>query len=158
MILDALVHLLAQRFQHEKRARVCLWFDERREFLRLLPALREHLAAMARPPFRLLEYDHERSRGQIWLKHRIWRALRAESPAEQKQLRFVTYIPFPEDRLERAGADGGTPLDLLAEYRFSGVLWRIDGKRPKLSSFLRQAGIFLPQFRNAGRAHLLGIR
>ena len=64
MILDALVNQLAQRFQHEKRARVCLWFDERREFVRLLPALREHLAAMAPPPFRLLEYDAEQYHGQ----------------------------------------------------------------------------------------------
>ena len=30
MILDALVNQFVQRFQHEKRAQVCLWFDERR--------------------------------------------------------------------------------------------------------------------------------
>ena len=35
MILDALVNQFARRFQHEKRAWVCLWFDERREFARL---------------------------------------------------------------------------------------------------------------------------
>ena len=39
MILEALVSQLEQRFQHEKRARVCLWFDERREFQRILPKL-----------------------------------------------------------------------------------------------------------------------
>ncbi len=44
MILDALVNQLNQRFQYEKRARVCLWFDERQEFARLLPAVRSHLA------------------------------------------------------------------------------------------------------------------
>ena len=145
MILDALVHSLAQRFQHEKRARVCLWFDERREFVRLLPGLCEHLAAMAESPFRLLEYERERSRGQIWLKYQIRQALDAASPAEREQLRFVAYVPFSEDRLERTGADGGAPLDLLVEYRFSGILWRIDGKRPKLFDFLRQAGISLPE-------------
>ena len=57
MILDSLVNQLSQRFQHEKRTRVCVWFDERREFARLLPALREHMAAMDHPPFHLLGYD-----------------------------------------------------------------------------------------------------
>ena len=63
MILESLLNQLSQRFQHEKRARVCLWFDERREFARLLPALREHMAAMARPPFQLLEYDENQRHG-----------------------------------------------------------------------------------------------
>ena len=102
MILDALVIQLAHRFRHEKRARVCLWFDERREFVRLLPALREHLAAMAQPPFRLLEYDEEQRHGQVWLKCQIWRTLVAADPAEYKHLRFVTYLPLSEDRPERA--------------------------------------------------------
>ena len=145
MILDALVNQLAYRFRHEKRARVCLWFDERREFARLLIALREHLAAMALPPFRLLEYDEDQRHGQVWLKCQIWRALVAAGPAEHKHLRFVTYLPLSEDRPERAGADGDAPLDLLAEYRLSGILWRINGKRPTLFSFLRQAGIPLSE-------------
>ena len=113
MVLDALVTQLVQRFRHEKRARVCLWFDERREFVRLLPTLRGHLAAMANAPFRLLEYDEEQCRGQIWLKYEIWRALGAACPAEQKRLRFVVYVPLSEDRLESAGADGDARLDLL---------------------------------------------
>ena len=73
MILDALVSQLTQRFRHEKRARVCLWFDDRREFVRLLPGLRKHLASMAQPPFRLIEYDEDQRHGQIWLKYQIWR-------------------------------------------------------------------------------------
>ena len=145
MVLDALVNQFEQRFQYEKRARVCLWFDERREFVRLLPALREHLAAMMPPPFRLLEYDEEQRRGQIWLKFQIWRALDSAGPVEQKHLRFVTYVPLSEDRLEKVGVNGDTPLDLLAEYRLAGIVWRIKGKRPKLFSFLRQAGILLPE-------------
>ena len=141
MILNALVNQLTQRFQHERRARVCLWFDERCEFARLLPALREHLDAIARPPFQLLEYDEEQRHGQIWLKCQIWRALVAADPAEHKPLRFVTYVPLSDNRPKRAGADGGAPLDLLAEYRISGILWLINGKRPTLFSFLRQAGL-----------------
>ena len=145
MILDALVNQLAQRFQHEKRARVCLWFDESREFVRLLPALCEHLAAMDCPPFRLLEYDGDRRRGQIWLKYRIWRALDAAGPAGQKHLRFVIHVPRSQDCLEKADVDGCGPLDLLVEYRLAGIVWRVNGKRPKLSSFLRRAGISLPE-------------
>ena len=145
MILDALVNQFVQRFQHEKRARVCLWFDERREFVRLLPTLRGQLAAMARLPFRLLEYDEEQGRGQIWLKYQIWRALHDADAVEQKHLRFVVYVPLSEDRFETAGPDGGAPLDLLAEYRLAGTLWRVNGKRPKLFSFLRHAGVSLPE-------------
>ena len=145
MILDSLVNQLVQRFQHEKRARVCLWFDERREFTRLLPALRNHLAAMARPPFRLFEYDEDQRRGQIWLKFQVWKALAAAGPAEHENLRFVTYVPLAENRPERAGVDGNAPLDLLAEYRLSGIIWRINGKRPTLFSFLRQTGLPLSE-------------
>ena len=145
MVLDALVNQFVQRFQHEKRARVCLWFDEGREFVRLVPTLRVHLAAMANAPFRLLEYDEEQCRGQIWLKYEIWRALGAACPAEQKRLRFVVYVPLSEDRLESAGADGDARLDLLVEYRLAGTLWRVNGKRPKLFSFLRQAEVSLPE-------------
>ena len=144
MILDALVNQFVQRFQHEKRARVCLWFDERREFVRLLPSFRGHLVAMAHPPFRFLEYDEEQHRGQIWLKYQIQRALHAADTSEREHLRFVVYVPLPEDRLERSGAVGDEPLDLLAEYRLAGILWRVNGKRPKLFGFLREAGISLP--------------
>ena len=45
MILEALVSQIEQRFQHEKRARVCLWFDERQEFRRILPSLESHVAS-----------------------------------------------------------------------------------------------------------------
>ena len=37
MILPALVDQLRQRSQDEKRAQVCLWFDEKAEFLRCCP-------------------------------------------------------------------------------------------------------------------------
>jgi hypothetical protein len=69
MILDALVGQLGQRFQYEKRAQVCLWFDDRREFARILPALRDHLETLTPAPFRLLEYDEKQHHGQLWLKH-----------------------------------------------------------------------------------------
>ena len=145
MILDALVDQFVQRFQYEKRAPVCLWFDERREFVRLLPTLRAHLAEMAQSPFQLLQYDEEQGQGQIWLKYQIWRSWRDVEPGEQKRGRFVVYVPLSEDRLEEAGPDGEGPLDLLTEYRLAGTLWRVNGKRPKLFSFLRQVGVALPE-------------
>ena len=42
MILDTLVNQLNQRLQYEKRAQVCLWFDERRGFARTLDASTEN--------------------------------------------------------------------------------------------------------------------
>ena len=144
MILDALVNHFNQRFQHEKRARICLWFDERQEFARLLPTLRSQLASMKPPPFFLLEYDAEKAQGQIWLKHRIFRITEEASPKERKNLRFVLYLPVSEDRLESPGPVGQPTLDLLVEYKMNGIFWRINGKRPTLFSFLRQAGVALP--------------
>ncbi len=149
MILESLVSQLEQRFQHEKRAQVCLWFDEKLEFARLLPTLQTHLGQMKRPPFVLLEYDTAATHGQIWLKHRVHQLLsQAASAEERRQLRFVLYIPLSEDRLDKASdnnGEEGVRLDLLEEYRTGGVLWRIGGKRPTLFAFLRLAGVALPE-------------
>lgn len=152
MILEALVDQLAQRFQHEKRAHVCLWFDEKQEMARLLQGLRAHLENQAEPPFQLLEYDAARRQGQIWIKHRISQALAVSESAERRSLRFVLYLPFAESRLEGPGPDGEPALDLLAEYKFTGVTWRIGGKRPTLFSFLKQCGVALPENASEQRA------
>ena len=50
MILSSLIDQLRQRFQHEKRAQVCLWFDDKQEFARLLLPLRAHLEALKSHP------------------------------------------------------------------------------------------------------------
>ena len=144
MVLPALVDQFWQRFEHEKRAQVCLWFDEKTEFLRLLPALRDHLEAVQTPPFQVLEYDAGRHRGQIWIKHRIHRALEELSEEDRRRQRFVVWLPLAEDRLECSGPDGEPALELLAEYRVAGVTWRVDGRRPTLFRFLKQAGVALP--------------
>ena len=147
MILEALASQLEQRFQHEKRAQVCLWFDEKLEFSRLLPALQSLLNQMKQPPFVLLEYDAEATHGQIWLKYRVHQLLSQSANAEERRrLRFVLYVPLSEDRMDVAAdntGDDGVRLDLLEEYRTGGVLWRIGGKRPTLFSFLRLAGVAL---------------
>ena len=144
MLLPALVDQFRQRFQHEKRAQVCLWFDEKAEFLRLLPALRDHLQAMQAPTIRILEYDAERRHGQIWIRHQIHRTLEALPAEERRRQRFVVWLPLAEDRLEHGGPDGEPALDLLGEYRIAGVTWRVGGRRPTLFRFLKQAGVELP--------------
>ncbi|WNZ59538.1 PglZ domain-containing protein [Myxococcus sp. MxC21-1] len=144
MILEALVSQLEQRFQHEKRARICLWFDERSEFARLLPLLDAHVASRTKPPFVLLAYDKAQRHGQIWLKHQVHQRFEAASPAERASLRVVVYVPLPEERLDATNRDDEVCLDLLEEFRAIGVFFRIGGKRPTLFSFLKQAGVALP--------------
>lgn len=144
MILESLVTQIEQRFQHEKRARVCLWFDERREFGRLIPLLASHLASQSHPPFVLLSYDKVRCHGQIWLKRRVHELLEASSAAERAAVRFVIYVPLSEDLLDAPDRDQASRLDLIVEFRAIGILHRIGGKRPTLFSFLKQAGASLP--------------
>jgi len=144
MILEALVSQLEQRFQHEKRARVCLWFDERGEFARVLPLLEAHVASRPKAPFVLLGYDEGQRHGQIWLKHQVHQRLESATAAERASLRFLIYVPLPEDRLDAPDRSEETRLDLLEEYRAVGVFFRIGGKRPTIFSFLKQAGVSLP--------------
>jgi hypothetical protein len=148
MIIESFISQIEQRFQHEKRAQVCLWFDEKQEFTRLLSSLQAHLGLMKQPPFVLLAYDAAALHGQIWLKYRIHQLLsQAANSRDRRRLRFVLYVPLSEDRLDAAAdtnGDGGVRLDLLEEYRTGGVLWRIGGKRPTLFAFLRAAGVALP--------------
>jgi hypothetical protein len=62
-------------------------------------------------------------------------------------------LPLSEDRLEAPDDNGAHHLELLTEYRVTGVLWRLGGKRPTLYSFLRHAGVKLPD--NASAQHRL---
>ena len=144
MILQALADQFKQRFQYEKRAQVCLWFDEKEEFLRLLPLFRAHLESMRSPPFRILEYDASRHHGQVWLKHQVYRTLHELPEDKRRRQRFLIYLPLPENRLEQSGPNGEPALDMLTEYRIAGVTWRIGGKRPTLFSFLKQSNVKLP--------------
>lgn len=145
MILENLVKELEQRFQHEKRARVCLWFDERGEFGRLLPHLETYLASLSKRPFVLLAYDADKRHGQLWLRHQIHQRRATVSASERERLNFVVYLPLAEERLDAHPGDDGPTLELLEEYRTIGVIFRIGGKRPTLFSFLKQAGVTLPE-------------
>jgi hypothetical protein len=137
LILASLIEEFVRRFQHEKRARVCLWFDEKREFEGLLPKLREQLASGSPAAFELLRYEPELFHGQLWLKDQVRRY-----PPDR---RIVIYLPLSEDRLDSPDESGENHLELLAEYRIAGVPWRLNGKQPTLFSFLRQADVQLPE-------------
>ena len=144
MIAEALIKKFNSRFQHEKRARVCLWFDEKREFSRMLPAFSTHLEQMQQALFTLLAYDPGRNHGQIWLKHRIYSTLKPLDDKKRRKQRFVIYLPLSEERLDGPDEQGQHHLELLAEYKIAGVSWQINGKRPTLFGFLKQAGVTLP--------------
>lgn len=144
MILESLTDQINARFLYEKRAQVCLWFDEKREFVRLLPAFRSYLSSMTKAHFTLLEYDASQCHGQIWLKHQIHKARAGLSPMESKQQRFVVYLPLSEDRLDSPDQRGENHLELLCEYQVAGLFYRINGKRTTLFTFLKQAAVSLP--------------
>jgi hypothetical protein len=109
MILAAVIEEFTRRFQYEKRARVCLWFDEKREFDAILPKLQQQLASAQPAPFTLLQYEQQSFHGQIWLKDQIRRG-----PADH---RFVLYLPLAEDRLDFPDSNGEHHLELLAECK-----------------------------------------
>jgi hypothetical protein len=144
MILDALIKQFRQRFNYEKRAEVCLWFDEAREFERLLGPFQAHLANVAEPPIQLFAYDPEQNRGQLWLRQQHFEHYHALPENDRKQQRYVFYFPFSEDLWDRPQPDGPFGLEFLQCYRLSGVTWRINGKKPTLFSFLRGLDVPLP--------------
>lgn len=145
MILEALVSQIDQRFQHEKRAKICLWFDEKTEFGRLIPLLANYLARLSKPPFALLAYDEDKRHGQIWLKHQVHQITTATPATERGALRFVVYVPLSEERLDSPERGDAAPLEMLEEFRSIGVFYKINGKRPTLFNFLKQAGVRLPE-------------
>lgn len=139
MLAPAFLAQIQQRFSHEKRARVCVWFDPQEEFRRLLPVFQAHLSKSASPAVRLLAYDPKAKHGQIWLKHQVWLLSQADPAAK-----FVLYLPLPEERWNGPDERGKHHLELLTEYRITGTDWKVGGKRPSLFSFLKAAGAALP--------------
>ena len=145
MILQALIAQIQQRFSHEKRARVCLWFDPQGEFALLLAALASHLEQMKTAPFRLLAYDPKQKRGQLWLRRQVCLASKALPPELAHETRFLIYLPLAEERLDLPDEAGRHHLELLTEYKIAGVRWLVGGKRATLFNFLKAAGVCLPE-------------
>lgn len=146
MLAPAFVAQVQQRFSHEKRARVCVWFDPQEEFRRLLPAFQAHLAQGGPPAFHLLAYEPKAKHGQLWLKHQVWLVGRDDPEA-----RLVLYLPLSEDRWDGPDDRGRHHLELLTEFRVTGTDWKVGGKRPSLFSFLKAAGAGLPAEPSAQR-------
>jgi hypothetical protein len=144
MIFASLNEEFSNLFGRSAQARIALWFDEKREFERLLPAFEKYLAARASPPFTLLRYDEQAAHGQLWLKHQIHWATRDLPAVEREARRHVLYLPFAAERLDGPEDEGGFAADFLLEYRYLGATWLVDGKKPTLFAFLRRAGIKLP--------------
>jgi hypothetical protein len=144
VILAALTNEFRALFGRHAQARIALWFDDRREFERLLPALEKHLSSVKPPPFTLLRYEEKAGHGQLWMKHQIHWATRDLPPAERAARRYVFYLPFPAERLDGPEEEGGFSADFLLEYRYLGATWLVDGKKPTLFAFLRRAGVKLP--------------
>ena len=92
MILQALIDQILQRFQHEKRAQVCLWFDEKQEFRRLIPEFKQYLQENEETLFCLLDYSSEEGRGQIGIKHRIFKERSGLSPEERGKKSDLSYM------------------------------------------------------------------
>ena len=145
MILPVLIAQIQQRFSHEKRARVCLWFDPQREFERLLVALDKHLQEAKTPPFRLLAYDPKEKHGQLWLRRQVYLLTKGLPPESAQGDHFLIYLPLAEERLDSPDEKGRHHLELLTDYRIAGVRWLVGGKRATLFNFLKVAGVCLPE-------------
>jgi len=162
MIYAELANEFRSLFGRLPDRRIALWFDEKREFERLLPGFEEYLRGLGIPPFVLLSYDEAAGHGQLWIKHEIHWASRNLPAAERDARRYILYLPFPQERLDGPQENGGWSADLLLEYRNLGATWLVDGKKPTLFGFLRKIAVNLPtdpkeqrQLWDGGRESLL---
>lgn len=146
MIYQALLDEFRAFLGRHSDRRITLWFDEKREFGRLLAGFEAYLKGLAAPPFVLLRYDDTARHGQLWIKHEIhWARRESELPApERDACRYVVYLPFASERLDGPEEAGGWSADLLLEYRNLGATWLVDGKKPTLFGFLRKISVNLP--------------
>lgn len=136
MILDWLIGEFRDLFAHDPEARVLLWCDAKAEFRGLLPEAEQ---AASDAGLTLLALDVEQSHGPLWLK---W-AAEAGPGAGRK---IVLWLPCSREAVAGASPDG-LRLDVLLEYQYCGLDWRIDGKQPTLFGFLKKHEVPLPASR-----------
>ena len=139
---------LWELFQRDQRLRVVLWFDEKEEFA---PFLAQGGFSPPDAGFRLLQYDREQGHGQLWLKAQMVWETRHLPEEERRELRTVLYLPFGPEALDAQNGHE-EPLAYLLEYKFSGRMWLVDGKKPTLFTFLRKHSVSLPEFQREQRA------
>jgi PglZ domain len=133
VILDWLIGEFRDLFAHDPEAQVLLWFDAKAEFRGLLPQVEQ---AASDAGLVLLALDPQEGRGPLWMK---W-AVEAGRAADKK---VVLWLPYSRDALVGGSADG-LRLEVLLEYQYRGLEWRIDGKPPTLFTFLKKRGVALP--------------
>jgi hypothetical protein len=134
--LDALEQAFDGAATYNQRSRVAptaiLWPDEKEEWTRLLPRLREQLPEL----LTLGEYDSEKKRGPaIWLKCMIARTLEtADWPKEDTP---ILYLPGVSRQDLRAIERCPDELKPLAELQYRGVMWnQTNGRDWTVRAFL----------------------
>jgi len=121
-VIDALEQSLAQAAAYNERSRVApatiLWTDEKGEWERLLPQLREQFPQL----LTLGPYAPENRQGPaIWIKCMIAQTLPEASWDEDETP--IIYLPGVSRRQVRAVEQCPKRLQPLAELQYRGVLW-----------------------------------
>jgi hypothetical protein len=118
MIHEGLTNEFLSLFGRVPDRRIILWFDEKRDFERLLPGFEAHLNGLAVPPFVFLRYEDTTSHGQLWIKHEIHWASRQLPATQHYACRYVVYLPFAPERLDGPEQEGGWSADLAVMVVF----------------------------------------
>ena len=134
--LDALERAFDRAATYNERSRVApaaiLWPDEKEEWTRLLPHLRERFSQL----LTLGEYDPEKRSGPaIWLKCMIARTLEtADWPEEDTP---ILYLPGVSRQDLRAIEQCPEEIKPLAELQYRGVMWnQTNGRDWTVRAFL----------------------
>lgn len=133
MILDWLIGEFRDLFAHDPEAQVLLWFDAKAEFRGLLLEVEQ---AASGAGLVLLALDAQEGHGPLWMKWAV-----EAGPGADKQV--VLWLPYSRDALV-GGSTDGLHLEVLLEYQYCGLEWRIDSKPPTLFTFLKNHGVQLP--------------
>jgi hypothetical protein len=127
-LIDALKKAFSRAATYNERSRVApaaiLWPDEKEEWTRLLPRLREQFPQL----LTLGDYDPETKAGPaIWLKCMIARTLEAADWPEEEIP--IVYLPGVSRQDIRAVGRCPDALKPLAELQYRGVLWNQENGR-----------------------------
>jgi hypothetical protein len=134
--LDALERAFNRAATYNERSRVApaaiLWPDEKEEWVRLLPRLRERLPQL----LTLGAYDPDQKRGPaIWLKCMIARTLDVADWLEEDIP--IVYLPGVSRRDIRAVEQCADETRPLAELQYRGVMWnQTNGRDWTVRAFL----------------------
>ena len=135
-LIDALEKAFSRAATYNERSRVApaaiLWPDEKKEWTRLLPRLRERFPQL----LTLGEYDPEKKSGPaIWLKCMMVRTLEAADWPEEDTP--ILYLPGVSRQDLRAIEQCPEEIKPLAELQYRGVMWsQTNGRDWTVRAFL----------------------